>query len=137
MASPWHGIIKDVVAGSNTQHISITMNPSPLSFVVDEFFLGFCFLSLFCFVWCFLVDKINVRSCVSPTATTRQTPVICSFSFFFSPGIHKIFFLIIYLFIYFYFLFFYFFIFFFFIFFIFYFFLFYLFFFIKYDFLYW
>ena len=33
-------------------------------------------LSLFCFVWCFLVDKINVRSCVSPTATTRQTPVI-------------------------------------------------------------
>ena len=36
---------------------------------------GFCFRSLFCFVWCYLVGKINVRSCVSPTATTRQTPV--------------------------------------------------------------
>ena len=78
MASPWHDIFKDVVAGSNTQHISITMNPSPLSFAVDEFLVGFCFLYLFCFVWCFLVDKINVnvRSCVSPTATTRQTPVV-------------------------------------------------------------
>ena len=50
-----------------------------LFFVEDEFLLGFCFL------WCFLVDKVNVRSCVSLTATTRQTPVvglfICCFSF--------------------------------------------------------
>ena len=33
----------------------------------------FCFV-LFCFVWWFVVDKIDVRSCVSPTAT-RQTLV--------------------------------------------------------------
>ena len=67
------GIFKDVVAGSNTQHIFFTMNPSPLLFVVDGFLLGFLFFVLFCSV--FLVDKINVRSCVSPPATTRQTPV--------------------------------------------------------------
>ena len=35
--------------------------------------LGFLFFVLFCSV--FLVDKINVRSCVSPPAMTRQTPV--------------------------------------------------------------
>ena len=33
----------------------------------------FCLFVLFCLV--LLVNKINVRSCVSPTATTRQTPV--------------------------------------------------------------
>ena len=68
------GIFKDVVAGSNTQHIFYTMNSSPLTFTVEEF-LGFLFVSFFCFVWCFLVDKINVKSCVSPSAMTRQTSV--------------------------------------------------------------
>ena len=73
-----NGTFKDV-AGSSTQPIFFTMNPSPLTFAVNEFLLFFrrFFLSfLFCFVWCFLVDKINVRSCVRPIATTRQTPVV-------------------------------------------------------------
>ena len=69
------GIFKDVVAGSNAQHIFVTMNLST-SFVVDVFLLGFCFACLFCFLLCFLVDKINVRPCVRPTATTNQTPVM-------------------------------------------------------------
>ena len=56
-------------AGSNTQHIFFPMR---------MFFV--CLFVLFCLV--FLVNKINVRSCVSPTATTRQTPVGV-FSFYF------------------------------------------------------
>ena len=35
-------IFKDVVAGSNAQQIFFTMNPSPLSFEVDEFLLRLC-----------------------------------------------------------------------------------------------
>ena len=74
-----NGIFKDVVAGSSTQPIFFLINPSPLTFAVDEFLVSrsvFFFCFLFCFVWCFLVDKINVRPCISPTSTTRQTPVV-------------------------------------------------------------
>ena len=46
-----------------------------LHFFCSRWILAWVFFSLFCFVWCFLVDKINVRSCVSPPPTTRQTPV--------------------------------------------------------------
>ena len=53
ISSSLFAIFKDVVAGSNTQHVFFTMNPSPLFFVVDEFLLGFCFLLfiLFCLVF--------------------------------------------------------------------------------------
>ena len=62
-------------ARNNTHHVLFTMNPSPLTFARDEILFGLLFVCLFCFVWCFLVDKINVRSCVSTTATTGQTLV--------------------------------------------------------------
>ena len=54
--------------------------PNSFYFCCRWILVGF-FVCLFCFVWCcFVVDKINVRSCVSPTATTRQTPVsVCFF----------------------------------------------------------
>ena len=50
-------------------------------FSVDELLFFGIFLFLFLFLFfvlfgVFLVDKINVISCVSPTATTRQTPVV-------------------------------------------------------------
>ena len=95
------------------------MNPSPL-IAVDEFLLFFVgFFKVLCFVLfgCFLVDMINVRSCVSPNATTRQTPVGYSLSlqqfffpqtFYYAPLLHTsplgawhLDFLFIYLFIYF------------------------------------
>ena len=86
ISSPWHhhgmAFSKMLLLAVTHSIIFFTMNPSPLSFAVDEFLPGFLF-SLFCFVWCFLVDKINFRSCVSPTATTRQRPVSGAFFFFF------------------------------------------------------
>ena len=72
---------KDVVAGSRSQPIFFTMNPCPFPFAVDEFFLFLCsffIYFLFCFACCFLVDEINVRACVSPIASTWQTPVAAS-----------------------------------------------------------
>ena len=50
-------MFKGVIAGSNTQHIFFTMNPSPLSFAVDEFLLGFCFLCLLYFVGVFQLTR--------------------------------------------------------------------------------
>ena len=43
------GIFKDIVTGSNTQHIFFTRNPSPLTSAVDEFLFGLflCFI-FFC-----------------------------------------------------------------------------------------
>ena len=49
-----NGTFKDVVAGSSTQPVFFTMNPSPLSFVVDEFLFFRSFFSvfvLFCLVF--------------------------------------------------------------------------------------
>ena len=62
--------------------IFFTMNL--LSTYVCSRWIVVFFVVFVCFVFClffvlfgvFIVDKINVRSCVSPTATTRQTPVV-------------------------------------------------------------
>ena len=55
-----------------THSIYILHNESLSTYICGRWILA-CFL--FCFVCCFLVNKIKVRSCVSPTTTTRQTPV--------------------------------------------------------------